>query len=196
MDDIQAQSDIDAPLIHAAVAGDESAFAELFQRYYPRVYRTIYGILGDATDAQEVTQSVWIKAWQKRTHYNFKSAYTTWLHRIAVNTALDELRRRRRYWTRFKDLLSNDQPTKESPNTPTAESDPAQNLLKIEDYESLHLAIAKLPEAQRTVLVLKEFENYTYEQIAATLGCKIGTVMSRLHHARTKLNTLLTHRSP
>ncbi len=182
----------DTPTIRLAQKGDTAAFGLLFRKHYDQMYRTIYGMMGNEADAKEVAQDTWVKVWQKIKTFNFTSNFTTWLHRIAVNTSLDELRRRKRYWTRFKSTFS---PTIEEPASLTSNDSPARNLLKKENLDTVHSAIARLPEAQRTVLVLKEFEDYTYEQIANTLDCKIGTVMSRLHLARKKLSTYLNQTS-
>lgn len=183
----------EAETIRRAQGGDSGAFSGLFRTHYGRVYRTVHGMMGNEDDAREVSQQVWLKAWQKLDRYNFGSAFTTWLHRIAVNTALDELRRRKRRWSRFKSLLApgDTEAAQAKAPDPPAPSDPAHELLRKERSRIVREAIARLPEAQRTVLVLKEFEDYTYEQIADTLGCRIGTVMSRLHLARKKLQKLL-----
>ncbi len=176
--------------------GNEAAFAELFKQHYPRVYRTVHAMLSDEADAREVSQMTWIKAWQKRNRFDFNSSFTTWLHRIAVNTALDELRRRKRYWKRFQRIFRQTDDNKEEDLPLPHENNPATGMIEDERHLAVREAIAKLPEAQRTVLVLREFENYTYEEIAATLGCKTGTVMSRLHLARKKLQQLLTLSAP
>lgn len=189
---------IDTPseqLVESATRGDRAAFEALFKRYYARVYRTVYGMLGNESDAKEVAQEVWIKAWQKRSHYNFKAAYTTWLHRIAMNTALDAIRRRTRERKRFASISES-----ETGQQVDQSIDPGKSPLKAaqsnEQRAQIVAAIQELPEEQRCVIVLKEFEHYTYAEIAGILDCKIGTVMSRLHLARKKLHSLFNHESP
>lgn len=178
--------------IEKAQAGDSGAFGALFKMHYAQVFRTVYAMMGNKADAEDVAQLAWLKAWQKIGRFNFQSSFSTWLHRIAVNTALDELRRRKRSWVRFKSFFGGPDAESEAslPEPATGES-PARDLLKKENAQAVHEAIARLPEKQRAVLVLREFEGYTYQQIADTLGCKPGTVMSRLHLARNKLHSLL-----
>lgn len=184
------RGDDGAEAIKKAQSGDSDAFGLLFKAHYNQVFRTVHGMMGNEADAQDVTQQAWLKAWQKIHHFNFKSSFNTWIHRIAVNSALDELRRRKRTWSRFISIFKDNEGHSETfTHEPATAHTPSDDLLKDESAQSIHQAIAKLPEAQRTVLVLKEFEDYTYQQIADTLGCKIGTVMSRLHLARKKLHS-------
>ena len=172
-------------VVEAACRGDEAAFGKLFRAHYPRIHRTCFGLLGNDADAAEAAQQCFIKAWQKRDRFDFSSAYTTWLHRIAVNTCLDQLRRRRRFRDRFLSLFQREG-TDATANMP-APTDPAAAAEVPDNARILRDALAALPEAQRTVLVLREFEQYSYEEIAQQLGIPVGTVMSRLHHARKTL---------
>lgn len=164
--------------MQAACAGDEVAFGQLFRQLYPRIHRTCFGLLGNDADAQEAAQQTFIKAWTKRDRFDFSSAYTTWLHRIAVNTCLDQLRGRRRLRERFLSLFQREVPDVAEESPPPEDPDRAQVLQE---------ALSSLPQAQRTVLVLREFEQYSYEEIAKALKIPVGTVMSRLHHARKQL---------
>ncbi|MDP4880167.1 MAG: hypothetical protein NWR36_09815, partial [Opitutales bacterium] len=81
MDISEHTSTTEAQLVTDVLAGDQQAFSALFKQLYPRVYRTVYGMLGDEASATEVTQTVWVKDWQKRTNYNFTASYSTWIHR-------------------------------------------------------------------------------------------------------------------
>ncbi|MGJ8641488.1 MAG: sigma-70 family RNA polymerase sigma factor [Opitutaceae bacterium] len=183
----------EADCIRTAQQGDTAAFAVLYKRHYDRLYRTACGLVGNATDAQEITQQTWLKAWKKLDRYNFSSAFTTWLHRILVNTSLDHLRQRKRWSHRFKSMFTSAEGGEldQHDTVPAPNSDPADGLLEDERALSVRKAVWSLPEAQRVVIVLKEFEDYTYQEIADIVGCKIGTVMSRLHSARQKLQKLL-----
>lgn len=186
----------EAAQIRSAQTGDSMAFGQLYRRYYERIYCTVLGMVGSPADAQEVTQLAWLKAWKHINDFNHTSAFTTWLHRIAVNTSLDHLRARKRWSQRFKSFWGAksgdvESLTIESPMSGEA-SDPAAGLLQAEGSDRVHVALARLPEPQRIAIVLKEFEDYTYQEIADTVGCSIGTVMSRIHLARQKLRTFLT----
>ena len=140
-----------------------------------------------------MAQSAWIKAWDHRADFNFQSRYTTWIHRIAVNCALDALRRRKRFHRRFIRFLSSPEPDEYAPGVPEPvdPENPGRNLANKELGQRIEAALAELSEDQRTVLVLREYEGYSYGEIADILGCKPGTVMSRLFHARKKLQTRL-----
>ncbi|MEM1221300.1 MAG: sigma-70 family RNA polymerase sigma factor [Verrucomicrobiota bacterium] len=185
-------------LIERAQAGDQAAFGVLFKTYYDRVYRTTYGILDDENEAKEATQRTWIKAWEHLERFNHRAAFTTWLHRITVNTAIDETRRKNRYWNRikiaFSSPLADNGETESSPIPPDTDT-PAEALLRQDVNQNLRNALGQLPLDQREVFTLREFEGLSYEAIAETLEIKPGTVMSRLHLARKKLQTLLNKES-
>jgi RNA polymerase sigma-70 factor (ECF subfamily) len=189
----QADSTREMALATAAHAGDRDAFGELFKLLYPRVHRTVWGMLGDEAEAHDVCQEAWIKAWRSRERFNFESTFSTWIHRIAVNTTLDALRRRRRLGARFLRLLSGGRDGDSPPDPPDAGGDnPARRLRRKELGATIEQAVAGLPDDQRTVLVLREYEGYSYNEIARLVGCRPGTVMSRLHLARRKLQTRLS----
>lgn len=177
-------------LAKSACAGDRDAFGELFRLLYPRVHRTVWGMLANEAEAHDVTQEAWIKAWEQRGSFNFESGFSTWIHRIAINTALDALRRRKRlrgkvgsFFRRLADSPAGE-PISSGPDPDTA-------LRQKELGRLIETAVAGLPEDQRTVLVLREYEGYSYKEIANLVGCQPGTVMSRLHLARTKLQARL-----
>lgn len=195
MDGTEEQVDKKAQLdlARAACAGDADAFGKLFRLLYQRMHRTVWGMMGDESEAHDVTQEAWIKAWKQRNRFNFESAFSTWIHRIAVNTALDALRRRRRIRNRVMRLFDgfSAKPVPETVADPVSQA-PDRQLRNKELGEAIEEAVAGLPEEQRTVLVLREYEGYSYGEIARLVGVKTGTVMSRLHHARRKLQTRLS----
>ncbi|MFO7726333.1 MAG: sigma-70 family RNA polymerase sigma factor [Oceanipulchritudo sp.] len=185
-------------LARAACAGDEAAFGKLFAIFYGRIHRTVWGMLGDEGEAHDVTQEAWIKAWKQRERFNFESAFSTWVHRIAVNTALDALRRRKRLAHRLVRFLRPHMNTMErgASEPVSLERGPDRRLRDKELGKEVEKAIAALPEDQRTAFVLREYEGYSYREIAELTGCKTGTVMSRLHLARTKLQARLSKELP
>ena len=177
-------------LARAACAGDRDAFGELFEMLYPRVLRTVWGMLAEEAEAHDVTQEAWIKAWERRGQFNFGSSFSTWIHRIAINSALDALRRRKRLRNKFTALFKSAE-VHPAPESVSGEVNPDRALSNKELGRLIETAVADLPEEQRTVLVLREYEGYSYGEIANLVGCKPGTVMSRLHLARTKLQARL-----
>lgn len=177
----------EADLARAACAGDEQAYAKLFKLLYPRVHRTIWGMLADEAEAHDITQEAFIRGWEKRGSFNFQSRISTWLHRIAINLALDLLRGRNGWRKRLVRLIRHgeEKPLADPPADP--KGIPREVLQNRELGIVLQEAVEQLPEDQRTVLVLREYEGYSYREIAEIVGCRPGTVMSRLHLARQKL---------
>lgn len=174
--------------LHAAQDGDAEAFGRLFRRYHERTVRALFAMMGSESEAREVAQRAWIKAWQKLDRYNYQSNFYTWLHRIAVNTALDVLRERQRNGRRTA-------PVEDIETKPANEAGPAQRADARERWDELQAALNQLPEEQRSALVLRELSGYSYQEIADELGVKPGTVMSRLHAARHKLASLWKFKS-
>ena len=191
-DDLQPDEIRLKSLAQRACQSDREAFGGLFRLYYPRVHRTVWGMLGDESEAHDVAQDAWIKAWDKRTDFNFQSQYSTWVHRIAVNCALDALRRRKRLSRRIVSFFSSSEDESlPDPEDTVAYHQPDFMTANKELGESIEKAVADLPDAQRIVLVLREYEGCRYAEIADLLKIEIGTVMSRLHLARKKLQNSL-----
>ncbi|WP_309380972.1 RNA polymerase sigma factor [Cerasicoccus frondis] len=184
-DDIRAEEDA---WIRAAQAGDADAFGHLFRRYHERTVRTHLAMMGSEAEAREVAQQAWIKAWQKIDRYNFESSFSTWLHRIGVNTALDAIRARKRNHQRGAAI-------EEIEEKPSHAPTPAKQTQLNEQWREMLAALDQLPEDQRSALVLRELKGYSYQEIADATGVKTGTVMSRLHAARQKLATLWSSNS-
>jgi RNA polymerase sigma-70 factor (ECF subfamily) len=188
----QLDTSMQMDFARAACAGDRDAFGKLFTALYGRVHRTVWAMLADESDAHDVCQEAWIKAWKQRERFNFASSYSTWIHRIAINCALDALRKRRRLGRRFLSLFEGSGDGSETRTGTDPEPLPDKHLRNKELGQAIEQAVAELPEEQRTVLVLREYEGYGYEEIARLVNCKSGTVMSRLHLARKKLQARLT----
>lgn len=183
--------------VTAAQAGDEEAFGCLFRAFYERGLRTAIGLMGDNSEAEEVAQEAWVKAWKRLDRFDPGSAcFTTWFHRVLTNTALDALRRRKRersrWWQRFGKSGREDEETLDPLETVAEGSpNPGERMLVEENRDRLMKILDCLPVEQRTVLVLKDLDGYRYEEIATMVGCPPGTVMSRLHLARKKVRRYL-----
>ena len=188
-DAVAERSAQESEWITRAQGGDESAFGELMQLHYESVFRKVFSVVRNEHDARDICQEVWIKIWQQLSKYRADSKFTTWLHPIAVRRALDHLRKRRRWFDRFLPFQRDDddgeaqtlfEPTDDEPVAPE----------KIEaDERRAHFeaVLASLPPKQRAVLALRELQGLSYDEIATTLQCRRGTVMSRLFHARRLL---------
>ncbi len=170
-------------LVTQAQQGDRNAFSELIRIHAQGVQRVVYRMCGDQQLAEDATQETFIQAWLKLGSYRPKSSLRNWLYRIAVNTAIDTLRREKRIIPEAVDELP----------LSTNEPSPETAYIHAERAATIHNAIASLPDASRAVLILREYEDLSYREIAETLDIPIGTVMSRLSYARKLLKDELAH---
>ena len=176
MPQVSDAADDDAKLARCAAMADVSAFEQLYRRHYRRVHGVIVRLVGQAgARAEDLTQEAFVRAWQALPAFRFESAVSTWLHRLAVNTALMELRSRRsRPWQ------EDDDDALESVATP----DTAGHAVLGRDLER---AVASLPPRARAVLVLHDVEGWKHEEIAGELGMAVGSSKAQLHRARSLL---------
>jgi len=169
-------------LITQAQKGDRSAFGELVARHYASVIRVVYHLCGQAQVAQDAAQEAFIRAWVNLPGFQPRASFRNWLFRIATNAALDILRQRPE--ESIEDSAEMPAMVDQSPN-------PEAAYLEKEQADFLQAAVQALPEGARSVLVLREYGELSYEEIAAALEIPIGTVMSRLNYARSRLRELL-----
>jgi RNA polymerase sigma-70 factor (ECF subfamily) len=161
-----------------ARAGDRAAYAALVRRYQDRVHRFILRMVGSREEAMDLTQEAFIKAWQALPDWRPEAQFHTWLFRIASNTAMDALRRRRTVeWIALDDQFDR------AADTP----DPQAQLESKQRLKAMDAAIARLPAEQREAILLREVEDLSYAEIAAATGANEGTVKSRLARARASL---------
>lgn len=173
----------DRQLVALAQQGDPEAFAQLVRRHQKMVYNLALGKTGSHHDAEEVTQTAFLNAWQGIRSFQGKAAFSSWLYRLTANAAIDLLRRRR------APALSLDDP--DLPPLADRDPGPEEVSLTAERRRLLWQAIDRLPEAQRAPLVLREMEGLSYREIAQALDLEEGTVKSRLARARLLLRRLL-----
>lgn len=168
-------------LITRAQQGDRRAFGELVGMHYPGVIQVVYHLCGDAHVAQDAAQETFLRAWQHLPAYRPQGSLRSWLYRIAVNAALDMLRRE----TKLDPQEIDDLPLADW------EPGPEASFLASEQATLVRQAVNALPTASRAVLVLREYQGLSYQEIAAALDIPLGTVMSRLNYARSQLRTRL-----
>ncbi len=174
-------SDLD--LATAAAKGDLSAFEELYTRHHRRVYSICLRMLQDASEAEDLTQDVFIQLYRKIGSFRGDSAFTTWLHRMTVNQVLMHFRKRTVRYEKTTD-------EGETPDqVVTGTADPGR--MRIVDKIALENAITQLPDGYKNVFVLHDVEGFEHEEVARILGCSVGTSKSQLHKARLKLQKLL-----
>jgi RNA polymerase sigma-70 factor (ECF subfamily) len=181
----------DESLVARCRAGDPQAFERLFERHQARVFRVALHIVRDREGALDVVQETFVRAYWALDRYAGKGAFGGWLIRIAANLAVDGVRRRRRAgW--LEALRGPD----EAPEVPSPDGGPEASVESVRLREALERAMGRLAPMQRIVLVMKEIEGLSCEEIAAALRCSVGTVMSRLHYARARMRRLLRRWQP
>jgi RNA polymerase sigma-70 factor (ECF subfamily) len=177
----------DQGLIAASLRGDTAAFGELVRRYQDRLYSTVYRLLDNADDAQDVVQDAFLSAYQSLGGFKGDARFFTWLYRIAVNTAISH-RRKQRVGLSLQGR--NGQAGLEPLDTSDA-SRPGHALEQREEERRVQQALNRLSAEHRTVLIMKDMEGQKYETMAEILGVPIGTIRSRLHRARSELREIL-----
>jgi RNA polymerase sigma-70 factor (ECF subfamily) len=168
-------------LVTQAQRGDRNAFGELVRIHSQGVINVVYRMCGDGQIAEEAAQEAFLQAWLHLSSYRPQTSLRNWLYRIAFNAATDFLRKEKR-------ILPND--IEEMPLT-DAHPGPEALLFQIERTALIQKAVLSLPDASRAVLVLREYEEMSYHEIADTLDIPVGTVMSRLNYARKILKEKL-----
>ncbi|MEQ1507558.1 MAG: sigma-70 family RNA polymerase sigma factor [Myxococcota bacterium] len=191
-DDRAASREADAELLRAVLAGDGTAYRGLVERYQGRVYAMVYGMVRNREDARDITQEAFVKAYRSLETFRLESSFYTWLYRIAMNLAIDFVRkRRRRESSGFDESVA----TREDDGSIAEvhhEDGPSRQLERKQLFGRIMDAMEKLPEDQRQVILLRELEGLPYKEIADVMGIPEGTVMSRLFYARKKLQKLLS----
>ncbi len=170
---VQRQKDM---RIAQAQQGDLTAFEELVREHERKIYNLCFSTMGSAEDAADMAQETLLKAWRALQRFDGRSSLGTWLYRIAVNTCLDELRRRKNRTTVSIQNLA------EKGWEP--EDDGGDFVERSIQREEVRQALRELPDDYRTVLILRDIQGFSYDEIAAILSCPVGTVRSRLNRAR------------
>ncbi len=178
------QQETEPGLVAAAVQGNRDAYGQLVRKYQDRLMTTVYHVVQDRADAEDVVQETFLRAFVHLRTFAGRSAFFTWLTRIALNLAIGEHRRRARIPFR--------QPAEFSPDEPVDHGDlPGDRMMREESASQIQKALAALAPDQRAVLVLRTVEGLNYQEISQVLDLNVGTVRSRLHRARMQLRDLL-----
>lgn len=178
----------DFELTQAAAGGDMAAFEEIYNRHHRRVYSICLRMLQNATEAEDLTQEVFIQLYRKIGSFRGDSAFSTWLHRLTVNQVLMHFRKRSIKFE--KTTEEGETPVQIIPGTENPRKMP------IVDKIALENAVAQLAPGYRSVFVLHDVEGYEHDEVAKILGCAAGTSKSQLSKARLKLRKLLQKNAP
>jgi RNA polymerase sigma-70 factor (ECF subfamily) len=171
-------------LVLRCQAGDERAFATLMEEFGPHIHRYLTGLVG--ADAEDVQQEVWLTVFRSLVTLTNPGAFRTWLYRTTRHRAIDHLRRQRRERELFVDSETERELVRSSDVDPLPDIDAA-------DLDTL---LAKLSVAHREVILLRFRDGLQYAEIALVIGCPVGTVKTRVHHAKLRLHQLLTRGEP
>ncbi len=183
----QHEADTDWVVVQQVQAGDVAAFDKLILKYRERVYGVVYNMTSNREDAADLTQDVFIKAFQSINRFAGQSSFFTWLYRIAVNSTLTHLRKAKlRTFFSFEKINDEDK-TADLINLLTDKNGADRELFVKELQEKLNEAMQKLSIKHRTVVTLFEIDGLSHEEIAEVMNCSVGTVRSRLHYAKQLL---------
>jgi len=184
-------SDADKDLLERARQGQKEAFGQLANRYYEMVYAVAFGVVNNREIARDAAQDAFLKAYRELHRFEGKSSFKIWLYRITVNAAIDLARKKRP----MESLDPTDAADEEEDRPAMVLRDrslgPRDRAAQSELRERMNQALQQLSEDHRSVLVLREWQELSYEEIAKALDIQVGTVMSRLFYARKKLAEVL-----
>lgn len=187
-----AEPDPDAELMLRVKRGDRAAFAALVEKYQQPVLNFLLRSLQDETEAEDLAQNVFVQVWKSARRYRRTARFSTWLFTIARNLCLNELRRRARHPATSLESTASES---ESPLPERIEdrqtATPPEALLREELFRKVEAALAELPENQRTAILLCREEEFSYEDIAAILGCSLSATKSLIHRGRETLKQKL-----
>lgn len=175
-------------LIRRVVRGDSEAFNRIVTDYQKPIYRTALAIMRNETDADTITQETFVQAWRKISRFEGRSSLETWLTRIAVNKARDELRRQRRFASKASHP---DRDTSQLDALRDERPDAERQLLSLELSKIVEEALVSLPPKQRTIFALRHFEQRRLDEIATILGIEPSTTRVHLHRATRKIREIL-----
>jgi len=191
---ISNSSETDESLVRAFKAGNSAAFDRLVIKHMDKLFNLCYRLLGDYQEANDTAQEVFIKIFRSLNKFRFESTFSTWLYRIAVNTCKNRLKSSA--YRHRKKMVSLDNPGGSKNHNPSFEiqdtsPSPAVQLEKKERLRLIEKAINSLPPSQKSVVVLRDMEGLSYEEIAEITGLNLGTVKSRLARGRLDLRNKL-----
>jgi len=182
----------DRALVERVQAGDKEAFRQLVERHQRRAFSIAMGLVRDESDARELVQDAFLRVYKNIATFQGQSSFFTWLYRIITNLSIDLIRKPGRQVAELDESREDGDPNKDFPFLSRIDgSDPVDVVRRAEIASRLREALAALPDYHRGVIVMREVEGLSYEEMAEAMGVSKGTIMSRLFHARQKLQKAL-----
>jgi RNA polymerase sigma-70 factor (ECF subfamily) len=172
-------------MISRCQQGDQQALKEIFDKYHKKVYRIAYGVVRQREEALDIVQEVFIKLFRSIKNFKGRSQFYTYLYRMVMNTAIDHARKAGKQFISSLDEEGSFEPSE------NLDKGPERVLLQKELEERVKSAMDKLPAEQKAALIFRDVEGLSYQEMAEAMGCSIGTVMSRLHYGRKRIQELL-----
>ena len=180
----------DATLVKAAQKGDMQSFEELVARHRDKIYARAFSMMRSEEEALYLSQEAWVECWRRLNQFEGEASFVTWVARIVINLCLEQLRRQKRIHADSIEQLDEESGGIER-QMPVVRPNPTERLERHELRQRIDKALGQLSCEHRTTLILHEFEDLEYKEIAKRMRCSIGTVMSRLFYARRKMAVLL-----
>jgi RNA polymerase sigma-70 factor (ECF subfamily) len=180
----------DKTLVRQAQRGDMAAFEELVLRHRDKIYARAFSMMRHEEEAIDLSQEAWVKGWQRLKQFQGESSFLTWMTRIVINLCLDQIRKQKRHRAESIEAMEEESGGVER-QMPVVNANPTAGLERQELRQRIDKALGQLSVEHRTVIILHEFEELEYKEIAKRMQCSIGTVMSRLFYARRKMANLL-----
>ncbi|MDZ8118285.1 RNA polymerase sigma factor [Pontiella agarivorans] len=181
----------DVELVLKAQHGDVHAFDQLVERYHAKIYGLTYNMTSNREDAEDLTQEVFVKAYEALPRFKGKSSFYTWVYRIAVNKTINYRKKRNRKRALSLDSFEQEIKLDDAYHEMTAKGSPLRNISLSELQKKLNEALQNLSEKHRTVVVMHDMQGIPHEEIAKVVGASVGTVRSRLFYARRQMQTEL-----
>lgn len=182
--------DKEKDLLKKAKNGNIEAFEKLINAHQKSVFNIAYRIIGNYDDANELAQEVFIKIFKSIKNFKEDSSFSTWVYKIATNTCLDELRKRKNKQVVYIDESIKSEDGDFHREIKSEKYSPSEYLEKKELREFVQQEILSLPEEYRTVIILRDFQGFSYDEISKILNCPEGTVKSRINRARQRLKNI------
>lgn len=185
-------NDMETQWIKKANKGDRAAFESLIIPYERKIYNIAFQIFKNEQDAFDATQEVFVKVYNNLSSFKFNASFSTWLHRLAMNTCIDAYRKRKRYDERTTTLeIEDDSGNSKVRELPSQGDTPETAMIRKETIKNVQQAIEQLNAEHKEVVILRDIQGLSYEEVAQILDISLGTVKSRLSRARGYLKELL-----